>query len=95
MLYITAKLEMLVMAKTFTTSDMSRRSGDIIAEAMREPVTFTQRGKRRLVLMTAEEYDFMRKASDHRRAYTLETIPDDLFEDMKQALEDYVNEPEE
>lgn len=81
--------------KTFSTSDLSRRSGDIIAEAMQNPITLTQRNKPRLVLLTVEEYEFMRKASDHRRAYTLETIPDDLFEDMKQALEDYINEPEE
>jgi prevent-host-death family protein len=81
--------------KTFTTSDMSRRSGDLIAEAMREPVAIMQRNKPRLVLMSTEEYDFMRKASNHRRAYTLETIPDDVFEDMKQALEDYINEPED
>ena len=83
------------MPKTFSTSDLSRRSGDIIAEAMRAPVTITQRNKPRLVILTVEEYDHMRKASDHRRAYTLETIPDDVFEDMKQALEDYINEPDE
>jgi prevent-host-death family protein len=95
MLYIPAKLEMLPVAKTFTTSDLSRRSGDVIAEAMRAPVTLTQRNKPRLVLMTVEEFDFMRKASDHRRAYTLETIPDDLFEEIVKAVEDYANEPDD
>ena len=35
---------------TYSTSDLSRRSGDIIAEALRHPVTITQRNKPRLVL---------------------------------------------
>lgn len=37
---------------TYSTSDLSRRSGDIIAEALRRPVTIVQRNKPRLVLLT-------------------------------------------
>ena len=83
------------MSKTFTTSDLSRRSGDIIAEALRQPVTITQRDKPRLVVLNVEDYEQLKEFADHRQVYTLETMPDDVFEDMKQALEDYINEPEE
>lgn len=40
----------------YSTSDLSRRSGDIIAEALRRPVIITQRNKPRLVVMAYEDY---------------------------------------
>ena len=40
----------------YSTSDLSRKSGDIIAEALRRPVTITQRNKPRLVLLSIEDY---------------------------------------
>jgi prevent-host-death family protein len=79
----------------FTTSDLSRKSGDIIAEAMRHPVTITQRNKPRFVLLNVEDYERLREYADHRQAYTLETMPDDLFEEMKKAVEAYANEPDD
>ena len=42
---------------SYTTSDLSRKSGDIIAEALRHPVTITQRNKLRLVLLNIEDYE--------------------------------------
>ena len=78
----------------FTTSDLSRKSGDIIAEAMRQPVTITQRNKPRFVLLNVDDYERLKEYADHRRAYTLETMPDDIFEAMKKAVDDYANEPE-
>ena len=83
------------MGKVFTTSDMSRRSGDIIAEALRHPVTITQRDKPRLVVLSVEDYQQLRSFADHREAFTLETIPDDLFEDIVKAVEKYANEPDD
>lgn len=76
----------------FTTSDLSRKSGDIIAEAMRQPVTITQRNKPRFVLLNVEDYERLREYADHRQVYTIETMPDDLLEEMKKAIDDYANE---
>jgi prevent-host-death family protein len=78
----------------FTTSDLSRRSGDIIAEALRNPVTITQRTKPRLVLMSVEEYETLLKYADHRQVFTIENMPDELFEAFEQAVEDYANSPD-
>jgi prevent-host-death family protein len=44
----------------YSTSDLSRKSGDIIARALQGPVTITQRGKPRLILMSVEEYNRLR-----------------------------------
>jgi prevent-host-death family protein len=40
----------------YSTSDLSRKSGDITAEALCRPVTITQRNKPRLVLLSIEDY---------------------------------------
>jgi prevent-host-death family protein len=44
----------------YSTSDLSRKSGDIIARALQGPVTITQRGKPRLIMMSVEEYNRLR-----------------------------------
>lgn len=74
---------------TFTTSDLSRKSGDIIAEAMRGPVTITQRNKPRLVMMSVGDYETLRRNADPRRVYRVEDMPDDLFEEFKSAVDEY------
>lgn len=75
----------------FTTSDMSRRSGDIIAEAIRQPVTITQRDKPRLVILNVEEFEKMARSADHRRVLTPETIDEELVRKMEIAVEEYAN----
>jgi prevent-host-death family protein len=79
----------------YSTSDLSRRSGDIIAEALRRPVTITQRNKPRLVLLSIEDYRRLTAKADTRKAGRLETMPDDLFEDLKEAVIGYEQERDE
>ena len=61
---------------SYSTSDLSRKSGDIIAEALRHPVTITQRNKPRLVLLNIEDYERLMKQSDRRSVGTIGTMPD-------------------
>jgi prevent-host-death family protein len=79
----------------YSTSDLSRKSGDIIAEALRRPVTITQRNKPRLVLLSIEDYRMLVAKADTRKAGRLETMPDDLFEGVKQAVSAYEQERDE
>lgn len=74
---------------TFTTSDLSRKSGDIIAEALRRPVTITQRNKPRLVVMSVEEYETLRRRADPRQVFRMADMPDELFKEIEAAIEDY------
>jgi prevent-host-death family protein len=73
----------------YSTSDLSRKSGDIIAEALRRPVTITQRNKPRLVLLSIEDYRRLTARADTRTTGRLETMPDELFEDVKRAVDAY------
>jgi len=78
---------------TFTTSDLSRRSGDVITAATKGPVTITQRSKPRWVLLSFETYEEMRRQerqpSSPRIAGTLQTMPDEIFEVFKAGVADY------
>ena len=75
--------------RTYSTSDLSRKSGDIIADALRGPVTITQRKKPRLVMMSVEEFQHLRKHGDTRRVGTPETMPDDMLEAFERAVDEY------
>ncbi|MET4606692.1 prevent-host-death family protein [Bradyrhizobium sp. JR4.1] len=79
----------------YSTSDLSRKSGDVIAEALRRPVTITQRNKPRLVLLSIEDYRKLTARADTRNAGRLETMPDDLFDDVKRAIDAYERERDE
>ncbi|MCK9552739.1 type II toxin-antitoxin system prevent-host-death family antitoxin [Aquamicrobium sp.] len=79
---------------TYSTSDFSRKSGDIIAEALRRPVTITQRSKPRLVILNIEDYERMRQQADARLVGTLETMPDALLDEVENAIEEYAQDDE-
>lgn len=79
--------------RSYSTSDLSRKSGDIIAEALRHPVTLTQRNKPRLVIMNVEDYEKMRKQADPRRALTIDQFSEVVsVEEMQAALDKYMKE---
>ena len=78
--------------RSYSTSDLSRRSGDIIAEALRHPVTLTQRNKPRLVVLNIEEYEEMRKRADPRRVIKIGDLTEIELEEMQRALDKYMAE---
>jgi len=77
---------------SYSTSELSRKSGDIIAEALRRPVTITQRNKPRLVLLNIEDYERLMRQSDTRITGTIETMPDSVFAEFEDAVESYAQE---
>ncbi|GKX35221.1 MAG: hypothetical protein MnENMB40S_28390 [Rhizobiaceae bacterium MnEN-MB40S] len=80
---------------TYSTSDLSRKSGDIIADALRHPVTITQRSKPRLVLLNIEDYRKLIARADTRKGGTLEAMSDELVAEIEAAIEDYASEDTE
>jgi prevent-host-death family protein len=80
---------------SYSTSDLSRKSGDIIADALRRPVTITQRIKPRLMLLSIEDYRRLIARADTRKVGTLRSMPDPLFDAFKDAVDAYEAEAEE
>lgn len=79
---------------SYSTSELSRKSGDIIAEALRRPVMITQRNKPRLVLLNIEDYERLMRQSDPCSAGTIETMPDGLLAEFENAVDAYAREDE-
>lgn len=79
---------------SYTTSDLSRKSGDIIAEALHHPVTITQRNKPRLVLLNIEDYERLLRQSDARTVGTIDTISEALLAEFETAVEAYADSDE-
>ena len=73
--------------RTYTTSDLSRRSGDIITAAIKSPVILTQRKKPRLVLLSVEEFDALRQKADPRRVGRTAEMPADLADEFAAAID--------
>jgi antitoxin Phd len=71
----------------FSLTDLSNRSGEVVEAAFRGPVEITRRGKRKFVLLTAEDYDRLVGAADTRRAFHVDDLPDDIAALMLRALE--------
>jgi prevent-host-death family protein len=76
----------------YTTSDLSRKSGDIIAEALRRPVTITQHNKPRLVLLSIEDYRRLTARGNTRTVVTLSGMSDEDFAGFRRAVETYASE---
>jgi prevent-host-death family protein len=65
------------MALTVTSGDFLKAYGRISDAAMREPVSITNHGRERLVLLSADEYRRL-KANDRQPLYPWELGDDDL-----------------
>jgi hypothetical protein len=71
-----------------------RKSDDIIVEALRHPVTITQRNKSRLVLFNIDDYERLMRQSDARAIGTLETMPDELLVGFEASVAAYAESDE-
>ncbi len=60
---------------SFTLTELGNKSGEIVEAAFRGPVDITSRGKRKFVLLTADQFDRLRSGANSQRAYHV----DDLY----------------
>lgn len=70
----------------FSLTDLSNRSGEVVEAAFRGPVEITRRGKRKFMLLTAEDYDRLVNAADTRRAFHADDAPQEVAAMMLTAL---------
>ena len=71
----------------FSLTDLSNKSGEVVEAAFKGPVEITRHGKRKFVLLTADDYDRLREAADRRRAFHADDAPKDVAALMLSALE--------
>lgn len=59
--------------KTFSLTELGNKSGEVVEAAFRGPVEITSRGKRKFVLMTADDFDRLRERGA-QRAYSADRL---------------------
>jgi prevent-host-death family protein len=85
-------LDQEALMRSFTTADLNKQVGEVTDAAQRAPVVITRRSKPRFVLMSLEHYEALRGPNDPRRAFTLDTMTDDLRDGLLQAAKAYEQE---
>ncbi|WP_342153396.1 type II toxin-antitoxin system Phd/YefM family antitoxin [Methylorubrum sp. SB2] len=78
--------------RSFTTADLNKQIGEVTDAAQRAPVVITRRSKPRFVLMSLEHYEALRRPEYPRRAFTIDTMPDEFRDGLLQAAESYERE---
>lgn len=69
-----------------TAQQFQRNFGEYQHRARREPVEITRHGRRELVLMSAERYDWLVAAS--KRSHAIQDLPDAIVEAVRSARMD-------
>ena len=69
-----------------TAQQFQRKFGEYQHQARREPVEITRHGRRELVLMSAERYDWLLAAS--RRSHAVEELPETVVEAVRKSKMD-------
>jgi prevent-host-death family protein len=69
-----------------TAQQFQRKFGEYQHQARREPVEITRHGRRELVLMSAERYDWLIAAS--KRSHAIADLPDTIVDAVRKAKMD-------
>jgi prevent-host-death family protein len=73
--------------KTFSLTELNNKSGEVVEAAFRGPVDITSRGKRKFVLMTADDFDRLRQRGA-QRAYRTDRLNDQERETFLAGLDE-------
>ena len=71
---------------TFTLTDLGNKSGEVVEAAFRGPVDITKRGKRKFVLLTADEFDRLAGRSA-QRAHRVEDLTGEDRDELLAGLD--------
>ncbi|MFI5013339.1 MAG: type II toxin-antitoxin system Phd/YefM family antitoxin [Hyphomicrobiales bacterium] len=63
--------------KSYSLTELGNKSGEVTEAAFRGPVDITSRGKRKFVLLTAEDYDRLRGRSAQRAVHVDDLSPEE------------------
>lgn len=74
-----------------TAQQFQRKFGEYQHQARREPVEITRHGRRELVLMSAERYDWLIAAS--KRSHAIAELPDPVVDAVRYAKMDKRHAP--
>lgn len=59
---------------TFSLTELGNKSGEVIEAAFRGPVDITSRGKRKFVLLTANQFDRLKHGASAQRVHRADRL---------------------
>ena len=73
--------------RKFSSTELANKTGDVLAAAAQAPVTIARHGKDRFVVLSAEQFERLRKGGGTRRAFHVDDLNDAEAESLISALE--------
>lgn len=78
--------------KSFTFSDLSRKSGDVLDAALAGPVSLVKRGKAKVVMLPIDEYQKLVGESGGKQAFSLDTALDEDLAILSGAFQQFIDD---
>jgi prevent-host-death family protein len=85
-LYVLYLLEKGVVMRSFPSTDITRKSGQILDQADRGPVSITRYNRPRYVVMSVEYYERLTHLNP-RTVHTLDNVDPDMQQEMLDAID--------
>ena len=79
--------------RSFSSTDLANKTGDVLAAAAQGPVAINRHGKPRFVVLSAEQFERITARGDTRRSYAVADMPADLGRLLDEALAEALAEP--
>ena len=76
--------------RSFPSTNITRKSGEILEQADRGPVLITRYNRRRYVVMSADHYDKLTHQNP-RTVHTLENVDPDMRQEMLDTIDKELN----
>ena len=73
--------------REFRASDLTRKTGEILHAATLAPITLTNHGKPRHVILSVEEYERLKSSKTRQQAFKVEELPDDLHDELMRGID--------
>lgn len=81
------KTEGIHSLRSFSSTELSNNTGDVLAAAAQGPVAINRHGKPRFVVLSAEQFERFAAQSDTRRAFHVSYLGDAEAESLIGKLE--------
>lgn len=76
--------------KQFSSTELSTKTGDVLAAAAQRPVTIARHGKARFVVLTAEQFELLKRNNDSRTSVHVNDLSDDEADQLVAELKDSI-----
>ena len=79
--------------RKYSLTELGNKSGEVMEAAFRGPVDITSRGKRKFVILTAEDYDRLTRQHPRQRVVHADDLAEDEADDYVAGLSAPVKDP--